>query len=250
MTCRQFLNLTFAPRKTCHLSGSNLALHCYHATASVSYHMFPVIARDFSTFFADFFLENRGLFLTFLCRMTEPGNGTEKEMFSCSIKGLVTENISFSAVEFVNRTGCEIAGPCDRLRFLLDSRIYDPPFAKTRLRLRHFARRRKSARISQRKPRHHHLARQFRASLKKHNIPEHKGADDRYPPANSCKNEVKSSRRAIFDIKEIFYFPNQIRFCYQKNANSKHAEHLQYSIIIESPVKLSLHDACPVCCFL
>ena len=136
MTCRQFPNLTFAPRKTCHLSGSNLSLHCYHATASVSYHMFPVIARDFSTFFADFSLENRSLFLTFLCRMT--------------------------------------------------------------------------------------------MSQKKHKIPEHKGADDRYPPANSCKNEVKSSRRAIFDIEEIFYFPNQIRFCYQKNANSKHAEHLQY----------------------
>ena len=65
--------------------------------------MFPVIARDFSTFFADFSLENRGLFLTFLCRMTEPGYGAEKEMFSCSIKGLVTENISFSVVEFVNR---------------------------------------------------------------------------------------------------------------------------------------------------
>ena len=97
MTCRQFPNLTFAPRKTCHLSGSNLSLHRYHATASVSYHMFPVIARDFSTFFADFSLENRGLFLTFLCRMTEPGNGAEKEMFSCFIKGLVTENISFSA---------------------------------------------------------------------------------------------------------------------------------------------------------
>ena len=29
VTCRQFSNLTFAPRKTCHLCGSNLALHCY-----------------------------------------------------------------------------------------------------------------------------------------------------------------------------------------------------------------------------
>ena len=228
MTCRQFPNLTFAPRKTCHLSGSNLALHCYHATASVSYHMFPVIARDFSTFFADFSLENRGLFLTFLCRMTEPGYGAEKEMFSCSIKGLVTENISFSVVEFVNRKRLQNCEPGDRLRFLLDSRICYPPLAKTRLRLRHFARRRKSARISQRKPRHHHLVQQFHASLRKHDISEHKGTDDRYPPATSCKNEVKLSRGAIFDIEEIFYFPNQIRFCYQKNANSKHAKHLQY----------------------
>ena len=37
VTCRQFPNLTFAPRKTCHV-GSNLTLHRYHATALDSIH--------------------------------------------------------------------------------------------------------------------------------------------------------------------------------------------------------------------
>ncbi len=37
VTCRQFPNLTFAPRKTCH-RGSNLTLHSYHATALDSIH--------------------------------------------------------------------------------------------------------------------------------------------------------------------------------------------------------------------
>ena len=35
MTCRQFPNLTFAPRKTC-IECSNLTLHSYHATAILS----------------------------------------------------------------------------------------------------------------------------------------------------------------------------------------------------------------------
>lgn len=42
------------------------------------------------------------------------------------------------------------------LRFLLGPRIYDPPFAKTRLRLRQFARWRKLAQTSLRKPRYRH----------------------------------------------------------------------------------------------
>ena len=37
VTCRQFPNLTFAPRKTCHV-GSNLTLHSYHVTAMTSIH--------------------------------------------------------------------------------------------------------------------------------------------------------------------------------------------------------------------
>ena len=35
VTCRQFPNLTFAPRKTC-IECSNLTLHSYHATAILS----------------------------------------------------------------------------------------------------------------------------------------------------------------------------------------------------------------------
>ena len=37
VTCRQFPNLTFAPRKTCH-EGSNLTLLSYHATATPIIH--------------------------------------------------------------------------------------------------------------------------------------------------------------------------------------------------------------------
>ena len=42
VTCRQFLNLTFAPRKTCNgfFHHSNLALLCYHVTAFLVYPMF------------------------------------------------------------------------------------------------------------------------------------------------------------------------------------------------------------------
>ena len=50
---------------------------------------------------------------------------------------------------------------CDTLRFLLGSCIYDPPFAKTRLRLRQFARWWKLARTSLRKPRYRHFVTVF-----------------------------------------------------------------------------------------
>ncbi len=46
---------------------------------------------------------------------------------------------------------------CGTLRFLLGPCIYYPPFAKTRLRLRQFARWRKLARTSFRKPRDRHF---------------------------------------------------------------------------------------------
>jgi len=40
VTCRQFSNLTFAPRKTRSplLETGNLTLHSYHATAKISIH--------------------------------------------------------------------------------------------------------------------------------------------------------------------------------------------------------------------
>ena len=50
VTCRQFPNLTFAPRKTCLMVGSNLALLCYHVTAFQEYHMFAGNASIFLIF--------------------------------------------------------------------------------------------------------------------------------------------------------------------------------------------------------
>ena len=56
VTCRQFSNLTFAPRKTCHLCGSNLALHCYQCHNNWEYTR-PL--RKMQVFFS--------LFLIFFC---------------------------------------------------------------------------------------------------------------------------------------------------------------------------------------
>ena len=50
VTCRQFPNLTFAPRKTCH-EGSNLTLHRYHATATPIIHGLWQKCKNFFTFF-------------------------------------------------------------------------------------------------------------------------------------------------------------------------------------------------------
>ena len=62
----------------------------------------------------------------------------------------------------------------DQLRFRFSPRIDYPPFAKTRLWLRHFARRQKLARTSLRKPRYHHSACPL-------------------PPATVCVSEEKES---------------------------------------------------------
>ena len=50
VTCRQFPNLTFAPRKTCH-EGSNLTLHRYHATATPIIHGLWQKCKNFFIFF-------------------------------------------------------------------------------------------------------------------------------------------------------------------------------------------------------
>ncbi|MCM1213449.1 MAG: hypothetical protein NC548_02895, partial [Lachnospiraceae bacterium] len=49
VTCRQFSNLTFAPRKTCLplLTVSNLTLHSYHVTAMNSIHGENLFCKDF-----------------------------------------------------------------------------------------------------------------------------------------------------------------------------------------------------------
>ena len=57
---------------------------------------------------------------------------------------------------------------CDTLRFLLGLCIYYPPFAKTRLRLRQFARWRKLAQTSLRKPRYRHFVTVFCCSAVLH----------------------------------------------------------------------------------
>ena len=53
VTCRQFLDLTFAPRKTC-LIGSNLALLCYHVTARYTIHYLKRKCKYFFKFFSFF----------------------------------------------------------------------------------------------------------------------------------------------------------------------------------------------------
>lgn len=50
VTCRQFPNLTFAPRKTCHI-GSNLTFHSYHATAIDIIHGLSKKSKNFFDFF-------------------------------------------------------------------------------------------------------------------------------------------------------------------------------------------------------
>ena len=49
VTCRQFLNLTFAPRKTCNgfFHHSNLALLCYHVTQRFLLYTIPGINQVF-----------------------------------------------------------------------------------------------------------------------------------------------------------------------------------------------------------
>ena len=49
VTCRQFPNLTFAPRKTCHI-GSNLTFHSYHATAIDIIHGLSQKSKNFFDF--------------------------------------------------------------------------------------------------------------------------------------------------------------------------------------------------------
>ena len=49
VTCRQFPNLTFAPRKTCNgfFHHSNLALLCYHVTARYTIHYIKTKCKHF-----------------------------------------------------------------------------------------------------------------------------------------------------------------------------------------------------------
>ncbi len=55
VTCRQFPNLTFAPRKTCH-QGSNLTLHSYQCHSSCYYTPSPKVLQAFFQFFTTFFI--------------------------------------------------------------------------------------------------------------------------------------------------------------------------------------------------
>ena len=55
VTCRQFPNLTFAPRKTCH-QGSNLTLHSYQCHSSCYYTPTQKVLQAFFQFFTTFFI--------------------------------------------------------------------------------------------------------------------------------------------------------------------------------------------------
>ena len=55
VTCRQFPNLTFAPRKTCH-QGSNLTLHSYQCHSSCYYTPTTNVLQAFFQFFTTFFI--------------------------------------------------------------------------------------------------------------------------------------------------------------------------------------------------
>ena len=67
VTCRQFLNLTFAPRKTCNgfFHHSNLALLCYHVTQRF---LLYTISGINQLFFSKSF---KGISRKFLCRLTK-----------------------------------------------------------------------------------------------------------------------------------------------------------------------------------
>ena len=69
VTCRQFPNLTFAPRKNLPQRGSNLTLHSYHATARLIIHDVFGKCKHFFTIllFLQNFCNNSLLFTRPLC---------------------------------------------------------------------------------------------------------------------------------------------------------------------------------------